>query len=169
FDETQRLYKESEQRAAELAIINTVQQSLASQLSIQGIYDAVGDKVREIFHQADLAIRIFDPKAGLVHVPYCVEDGERTTVPSFPLKDQGLTGVMIRSGGRVILINQDMAGQTMALAGHAPILTPGTKRVEKSTLWVPLKSASEVRGAICLFDMESEHAFTDAHVRLLET
>ena len=49
FDETQRLFKESEQRAAELAIINSVQEALAAELNIQGIYDAVGDKIREIF------------------------------------------------------------------------------------------------------------------------
>ena len=50
FDETQRLLKETEQRAAELAIINSVQEGLASKMDIQGIYDLVGDKIREIFN-----------------------------------------------------------------------------------------------------------------------
>src|SRR5205823_11481146 len=63
FDETQRLFKESEQRAAELAIINSVQQALAAELNMQGIYDAVGDKIREIFNQADVGIRIYDPQS----------------------------------------------------------------------------------------------------------
>ena len=58
FDETQRLLKETEQRAAELAIINSVQAALAAELNIQGIYDTVGDKIREIFHNADIGIRI---------------------------------------------------------------------------------------------------------------
>src|SRR5205823_9418674 len=49
FDETQRLLKETEQRNAELAIINSVQAALAAELNIQSIYDAVGDKIREIF------------------------------------------------------------------------------------------------------------------------
>ena len=44
FDETQRLLKETEQRAAELAVINAVQQALAGELDIQGVYDAVGDE-----------------------------------------------------------------------------------------------------------------------------
>src|SRR5204863_4458213 len=70
FDETQRLFKESEQRAAELAIINSVQQALAAELNMQGIYDAVGDKIREIFHQADLDIRIYEPRTGLIHYAY---------------------------------------------------------------------------------------------------
>ena len=49
FDETQRLLKETEDRNAELAIINSVQQGLASKLDFQGIIDLIGDQVREIF------------------------------------------------------------------------------------------------------------------------
>src|SRR6185436_4705106 len=80
FDETQRLYKESEQRAAELAIINSVQTALATQLNMQGIYDAVGDKIRAIFGEADLGIRIYDPQTDTVHYPYSVENGERIAI-----------------------------------------------------------------------------------------
>src|SRR6185436_7386332 len=45
FDETQRLFQQEQQRAAELAIINSVQQGLASKLNMQAIYDLVGDKI----------------------------------------------------------------------------------------------------------------------------
>src|SRR5207302_1465731 len=74
FDETQRLLKETEQRNAELAIINSVQAALAAELNIQGIYDAVGDKVRDIFNKADVGIRIYEPETGLVHYPYTYEN-----------------------------------------------------------------------------------------------
>src|SRR5258706_3337467 len=77
FDETQRLFKESEQRAAELAIINSVQAALAAELNIQGIYDAVGDKIREIFHNHDMSIRILEHRTRLVHFPYVYEHGKR--------------------------------------------------------------------------------------------
>ncbi len=40
FDETQRLLKETEQRAAELAIINSVQEGLAAKLDFQAIDDS---------------------------------------------------------------------------------------------------------------------------------
>src|SRR2546426_7401500 len=76
FDETQRLFKESEQRAAELAIINSVQQALAAELNMQGIYDAVGDKIREIFGQADVGIRIHDPQTNLLNYPYAYHNGQ---------------------------------------------------------------------------------------------
>ena len=49
FDETTRLLEETQQRNAELGIINSVQAGLASQLDMQAIYELVGDKIREIF------------------------------------------------------------------------------------------------------------------------
>src|SRR4029077_21065985 len=79
FDETRRLLKETEQRNAELAIINSVQAALAAELNIQGIYDAVGDKIREIFGNRDMSIRVFDAKTGLLHHPYLYENGRRLT------------------------------------------------------------------------------------------
>jgi GAF domain-containing protein len=45
FDETQRLLEETKQRAAELAVINSVQQGMAEHLEFQSIVDLVGDKV----------------------------------------------------------------------------------------------------------------------------
>ena len=49
FDETQRLLRETEQRAAELAVINRIQEGMAAELDFQAIIDLVGDKLREVF------------------------------------------------------------------------------------------------------------------------
>ncbi len=69
--ENRRLSAAIEQRTGELAVVNAVQQSLAAELDMQHIYEAVGDKIREIFHDADLDIRILDPdnRPGRVPVP----------------------------------------------------------------------------------------------------
>ncbi len=108
FDETQRLFKESEQRAAELAIINSVQAALAAELNMQGIYDAVGDKIREIFHQADVGIRIYDPQTDLLHFPYVYERGKRIVIDSEPLGDKGITVTSLRTR-EPLVINENMA------------------------------------------------------------
>src|SRR5207244_8828966 len=89
FEETQRLVKESEQRAAELAIINSVQQALAAELNMQGIYDAVGDKIREIFDQAGVGIRIYDPQTNLIHYPYVRSEERRVGKASWTLDPKG--------------------------------------------------------------------------------
>ena len=67
--ENARLFAETEQRATELQIINSVQEGLASKLDIQAIYDLVGDKIREIFPNTDAEIRIYDSKTNQIHFP----------------------------------------------------------------------------------------------------
>src|SRR5262250_3246390 len=108
FDETQRLLKETEQRNAELAVINSVQAALAAELDIQGIYDAVGDKIREIFGSRDIGIRIYDPKTNLVHYPYTYDDGERITIASAPLPERGFAAHVIRTR-ETLVVNENVA------------------------------------------------------------
>ncbi len=77
FDETQRLLKETEQRAAELAVINSIQEGMAAELNFQAIVDLVGDKLREVFKTGEIGIRWYDAKANLVHYLYEYEHGVR--------------------------------------------------------------------------------------------
>src|SRR4029453_1094260 len=71
-----RSYEAERQRAAELAIINGVQQALAGELDIQGGYDAVGDKLREVFPKSLEGIRVVDRASGRILYPYGVMNGE---------------------------------------------------------------------------------------------
>ena len=167
FDETQRLLKETEQRNAELAVINSVQSALAAELSIQGIYDAVGDKIREIFHGLDVSIRIYDPATRTVTFAYTLERGERMTIEPLRLTDASRGfGPHIFRTGETLLINRDMA---RAMERFGSFVMPGTLGVEKSALLVPMVGGGVVRGLISLLDFEREDAFDDSHVRLLQT
>jgi GAF domain-containing protein/DNA-binding response OmpR family regulator len=164
FDETQRLFKESEQRAAELAIINSVQQALAAELNMQGIYDAVGDKIREIFRQADMGIRIYDPQTHLIHYPYFYESGQRIVIESTPLSDKGFAAHVLRTRETVV-INENMEHEVKK---YGSSILPGTE-MEKSSIYVPLVAGDQARGLINLIDMEREHAYSTSDVRLLQT
>ena len=75
--ENARLVHETRQRNAELALINSVQDALAGELELQAIYDAVGDKIREVFDAQVVDIAIYDEASGLLHFPYTIERGER--------------------------------------------------------------------------------------------
>ena len=164
FDETQRLLKETEERNAELAVINSVQAALAAELNIQGIYDAVGDKIREILHNTDMHIRVYYPQTGLVHYPYLYENGERITIKSNPLGDTGFEPHVIHTRETVV-INENMA---QALEKYRSYLLPG-EQLEKSSIFVPLIVGEQARGLINLKNLEHEHAFSDSDVRLLQT
>ncbi len=163
FDETQRLLKITEERNAELAIINSVQAALAAELNIQGIYDAVGDKIREIFHNMDMNIRIFDLKTDQVHYPYYYERGQRVEIGSSRI-DRGFEAHIFRTR-ETLVINENMAA---AMEKYDSYLLPG-EGVEKSSVFVPLVVGEQVRGLINLRDMEREHAYSDSDVRLLQT
>ena len=164
FDETQRLLKETENRAAELAIINSAQAALAAELSIQGIYDAIGNRIREIFHNTDMSIRIYDPKANLLHFPYQYENGERFHIDSVPLPERGFTTHVIRTR-ETLVINENMEREAEK---YGAILLRG-EHMEKSAVFVPLVTGDQARGVISLSDMKREQAFSESNVRLLQT
>ena len=166
-EEAQRLLKETEARNAELAIINSVQAALAAELDIQGIYNAVGDKIREIFQQTDVGIRIADAQAGLMHHPYLTVRGERITLKPSPLVATGIAAHVMRTR-EPLLINENMAE---AMARYGSVMLPGVQQrvPTKSMLVVPLIASGKVLGVIALGDQDREHAYSDSDVRLLQT
>src|SRR5262249_54684838 len=106
FNETQRLLRETEQRNAELAIINAVQHALAGELSLQGVYDIVGDRIRDVFADSEVGIRIYDAATHIVQYPYAYYDGARREIPSEPLGDTGFGSHVIRTR-RTLVINEN--------------------------------------------------------------
>ncbi len=78
FDETTRLLKETEQRNAELAVINSVQEGLVAKMDIQGIYELVGEKFREIFDAQVIDIVTYDSHLNQIEDRYAYEKGDRT-------------------------------------------------------------------------------------------
>ena len=167
FAETQRLLKETEQRNAELAVINSVQSALAAELSIQGIYEAVGDKVQEIFRGADVQIRIFDQESQRVEVPYALEEGRRLSIAPIDLKvNSGGFGPHVFRTGQSLLIKENMAGESARYGSYS---IGGSGPLMKSLLMVPMVVGTAVRGLIGLSDQHREHAFDEGDLRLLQT
>ena len=62
--ENARLFDETRQRNAELALINAVQRGLAEKLEMQAMYDLVGDRLQEIFDAQVVDIGILDRDDG---------------------------------------------------------------------------------------------------------
>src|SRR4029078_12882235 len=81
-----RLVHEKRQRKAELALINSVQDALAGELELQAIYDAVGDRLRDVFDAQTVTIGTLDETTGLMHYPYIVGRSGRLDVePRAPI------------------------------------------------------------------------------------
>jgi len=164
FDETQRLLKETESRNAELAIINAVQQSLVGQLTMDGVYEAVGEKLRSTFPHDSLGIRILEPGGKLFRFVYQVVAGERVQPP--PQAPVGMAAHVLATG-RALLVNEDMEAALRQYGGGA--VMPGRKGLPKCQLTVPLAVGDRMLGVLTLSNYRDERAISDADVRLLET
>jgi GAF domain-containing protein/CheY-like chemotaxis protein len=162
FDETKRLLAETNERAAELALINDVQHGLAEKLDMQAMYDLVGDRIQAIFDAQIVDIGVIDREQELVHFPYWIERGVR-----FPDEPMPLVGPRRRvtETRRPIVVNRDMRarmielGQDLSLPGEVP----------QSALWAPLVVGDETRGVISLQNIDREDAFSESDVELLTT
>lgn len=161
FDETNRLLKETEQRTAELAVINSVQEGLAKELDIKGVYELVGEKIREIFNAQVIDIVTYNKSTNMVEDKYAFEKGDRTLLG--PREPHGFRKHLIETG-QLILINKDY--EKTSIEYNNPVLI-GEK--PKSAVFVPMLVGDEVKGSISLQNLDSENAFSDSDVRLLTT
>jgi GAF domain-containing protein/CheY-like chemotaxis protein len=153
---------QAEQRASELAIINSIQQGMAAELSFQGIVDLVGDKLREVLNTGNMGIRWFDPQSELIHFLYEYEHGERLRVEPMARIPGGPAEKMARTRRAVVLNSRAQ----MAAAGIRTI--PGTDS-SLSVIFVPIVGSDRLIGTIVLEDHQREQAYGDAEVRLLST
>ncbi len=162
FGETKRLLAETGQRAAELAIINSVQAGLAAELDMQAMYDLVGDKIQEIFdtHVVDLAT--WDEATDLLHFRYSIERGVRMQDPPMPLF--GFRRHVIETGEALLI--DDVESQSVRYGNP---LTPISGEPAKSLVLAPLHVGGRVGGVVSLQNLDREDAFTAADMDLLVT
>ncbi|HLX92750.1 MAG TPA: GAF domain-containing protein, partial [Puia sp.] len=161
FDETNRLLRETEQRSAELGVINNIQEGLAHELDIKGIYNLVGDRLGRLFKAQSIIIAGFDLKNKQEHFHYLAERGERFYPEDRPI--DGIRQLIIDRRQNIYIETEDQARNQFGVRVIGETLMP------KSLLFVPLLSANLVKGYISLQNVDQEHAFSESDIRLLET
>jgi GAF domain-containing protein/CheY-like chemotaxis protein/HPt (histidine-containing phosphotransfer) domain-containing protein len=164
--ENARLFEETRQRNAELALINDVQRGLAENLDMQSMYDLVGDRIREIFDAQVVNIGTVDREAGLLRFPYGIERGVHFKNETIGLAASGLT-LRVLETREPLAINEKFAERLETEFGGAPMI--GSGEVPMSAVYVPLVVGGEATGRISLQNLDREHAFSEADVRLLTT
>lgn len=163
--ENARLFNETEQRNAELAVINSVQQGLVAEMDMQGIYDLVGDKIRDLFDAQVTAVCTFNYESNKEEFHYIFEDGERFNMEPRPIDK--FRQKLIDSQ-ELIYLNENVDEVWEKFTGEKPTVVPGTK-FTKSALYVPMIVGKEVRGYVSLQNVDRENAFSESDIRLLST
>jgi serine phosphatase RsbU (regulator of sigma subunit) len=158
-----RLFDETEQRAAELAVINSVQEGLASKLDFDSIIELVGNKILEIFHADVIGIGIYDTAGDRLLFPYVFDHGQRF-YPA-PLADPK---IILRfadlSAPRIIHTNHELQQVTE----EWEISNIGGPMVDHSHILLSIRSGNHFMGTISIAK-QPENAFNDADARLIQT
>ena len=159
FDETQRLLKETAQRNAELAVVNSIQQGIAGSLSFHAIVELVGEKLRELLHIDTIGIRWYDHATRTAHFLYEIEHGTRVTMAPVTASEARWKEV---TADRSVIVRNTAA--EVAAAGIAA----GTD-CSLSSLTVKIVTTERVVGVVVVESFEREYAFGSNEIRLLQT
>ena len=155
--ENARLFQIEQQRAAELAAINTVSSALVSELDLGALIRLVGEQTRGIFNADISYVALLDETSGVINFPYTY--GEELT----PIKyGEGLTSRVIETK-KPLLINQDLDRQVLEI---------GATMVGKqslSYLGVPIIVSGKAAGVLSIQSTAKEGIFDEADTRLLST
>lgn len=153
-----------QQRTAELALINSVQEGLSSQIEMQAIYDLVGDKLRDTFDSQVVMISQYDPETERVYHHYAIERGVHLQLQEWSPIDVSRSKVVKTK--KMVMINTEEIIELLEAAKMAVV--PGTE-VPRTWLGVPMVVGGEARGIVSLQNLDKENAFSASDIQLLTT
>ncbi|MBL8103801.1 MAG: GAF domain-containing protein, partial [Anaerolineales bacterium] len=157
FDETQRLLKETEQRATELSAISTVTQALVAETELDKTIQLIGRQTRDIFNADISYLALLNPQTNSIDFPFQYGD----TFKSLKL-GEGLTSRILQNG-QPLIFNRNLDQESTAL---------GINRIgrrAKSYLGVPIKAGRDIIGVLSVQSTQHEGMFNEDSMRLLTT
>lgn len=155
--ENARLFEAEQQRAAELAAINTVSQAMISELDINALIALAGEQTRNIFN-ADIAyVALLDESGETILFPYTY--GEELT----PIRyGEGVTSKIIQTN-QPLLINEDLDKQVVEIGATV------VGRQSLSYLGVPIVVGGNAVGVLSVQSTHKEGIFNENDLNLLNT
>jgi GAF domain-containing protein len=165
--ENVRLFSESQQRAAELSLINAVSELASSQLDLSSLFASVGELLQGTFSAESFYFALYDKSAKTINFPYFFsrEDGLLDVAPrSF---DEGYTGQIIAARKSILRVLETETAAEQMQAEGAQII--GSGRDTDCYLGTPMIVGSEVIGVVGLSSYREVRTYNEQDQRLLET
>jgi len=157
-EETTRLLAETQQRNAELTIINRVGQELTGELDLQKMIDLAGETLSESLEAHALYIALYDKQSGKIHFPYFKVGNRQRQQPSMIL-GRGLTSMILKSAQPLLC---ETLQQQIDRGG---IIATGDC---ETYLGVPILAGKEAIGVLSVQHPQPSR-YTHDHVRLVST
>jgi PAS domain S-box-containing protein len=158
-----RLVHETRQRVAELAVINSVQESIAGELDQQAIYDLVGEKLRQVFDAQVVDIGVHDADAGLIRFVYQIERGVQ-----FPNVTMPVIGFRkhVMETREPLAIHENIADAIVEYGNPEAVVG---EESHGSAIFQPLVVGGRATGVISIQNLDREYAFNPSDQQVLAT
>jgi signal transduction histidine kinase/CheY-like chemotaxis protein/PAS domain-containing protein len=161
--ENARLFKDTQARAEELAILNEMGHELTSPLQIGGIYETVYKYTSLLMDTTDFLITVYDKEQDLISLPFAVLENKRVNI--LPRKlGQGLTDHILRTK-QPIFFSDSVTAHMKANGIESSYI--GTEKPALCWLGVPLLAGDQILGVISLHSISVPKLYTERHRDLL--
>jgi GAF domain-containing protein len=149
------------QRLRELEGLASVGEALSTANSLDNLYRIIHQQIRETLGEVEIIFALYDEATNSIQIPYRYEDGEISTIESFPL-GEGLTSILIRTR-QPLMIVEDTERRTAELGAKI------VGKPAKSWLGCPLIVAGEAIGAVIIQDTKNEGRFNADNLRFISS
>src|SRR5688500_12332494 len=157
--EIERLRAESNQRVAELAIVNEIIHSLARQRDFGQIVEAVGERAAEALAVRGMSISTVDPATGELTFHFWIDEGVRNYDREGIKLGDALSDEILKANRAVRIGSAEEAA-----ARGTPFKIGGTE----SYLGAPIPAGDRAIGVLAL-GTRDRHAYSEADERLVTT
>ncbi len=163
-----RLFTQTEQRAAELSLINAVSELASSQLELPHLFESVGDLLRNTFAAESIYFALYDKTEEMISFPYFFSKEEGLLhVPPRSFDQGGYTGQIIAKRESLLRILEPEIGIELAQAEGAQVIE--SSRDANCYLGTPMIVGNEVIGVVALNSHQEIRIYNEQDQRLLET
>jgi GAF domain-containing protein len=156
--ENQRLFDQSQQRAAELAVLNEMVSELAQMLDVGPILETIYRYSSRLMDTTNFYIALYQAHKNEISFPLAIEGNQRVPWRARPLAN-GMTEYLIRTGQPLFV--EDGLEKWLHSQGVDSIGSPS-----QSWMGVPLRIGGQIAGVIALQNLQP-HFFTRSQFDLL--
>lgn len=154
---------ETEQRVAELAVINQVAESVSQQLDVRQLFITVHEQVRRIMPADGFVVALYDEQEHLISFPFIYDDGEYYQQAGAPPDPQSRSYQVITSGEPILL---NFTPEEVAEFETQQRPTVGKPQLPSALIYVPLRIGARIIGAMSVQNYQGRH-YTQTNTTIL--
>jgi GAF domain-containing protein len=161
-----RLFNQTEERAAELVTINAINQVASSQLDLNTLLYAVGERLQETFAAHAVNIALYTEATNMISFPYFyARDEGHVEVPARLANEQGGFSAQIIQTRKPLLLELTSPEDAKLRGANLS----GSGRMTDSYLGVPMVLGEQVLGVIGLSSYREVRMYDETDINLLIT